>query len=77
MTPALRAEALRALEGLTPGARAVLDLRPVTYLASAGVHLVLELRSAAAARRTVLDVRTRPGSAAARVLELGGQLGRR
>ncbi|SFP70142.1 PAS domain S-box-containing protein [Geodermatophilus dictyosporus] len=77
VAPALRAEALRALEDLAPGARAVLDLRPVTYLASAGVHLVLELRSAAAARRAVLDVQTRPGSAAARVLELGGQLGRR
>ncbi|PRY47741.1 PAS domain S-box-containing protein [Geodermatophilus tzadiensis] len=77
VTPAMRAEALRALGDLTPGARAVLDLRPVTYLASAGVHLVLELRSAAAARRAVLDVRTEPGSAAERVLVLGGQLGRR
>ncbi|SDD40245.1 PAS domain S-box-containing protein [Geodermatophilus telluris] len=77
VAPALRAEGLRALEELPPGGRAVLDLRPVTYLASAGVHLVLELRSAAAARSGGLDVRTRPGSAAERVLELGAQLGRR
>ncbi|MGR7024703.1 SpoIIE family protein phosphatase [Geodermatophilus sp. URMC 62] len=71
VTPALRAEALRALEELPAGARAVLDLTPVTYLASAGVGLVLELQAAAAARRAVLQVRTRPGSAPARVLALG------
>jgi serine phosphatase RsbU (regulator of sigma subunit)/anti-sigma regulatory factor (Ser/Thr protein kinase)/ABC-type transporter Mla MlaB component len=71
VTPGLRAEALRALEALTAGARAVLDLTPVPYLASAGVGLVLELQAAAAARRAVLDVRTRPGSAPARVLTLG------
>ncbi|SNS76067.1 anti-anti-sigma factor [Geodermatophilus saharensis] len=69
---ALRAQALGALEDLPAGQRVVLDLRPVTYLASAGVGLVLELRDAVAARRSVLDVRTREGSAAARVLALGG-----
>jgi anti-anti-sigma factor len=72
VAPALRARALQALEDLPAGGRAVLDLRPVTYLASAGVGLVLELRAAAAARRAALDVRTREGSAPARALALGG-----
>ncbi|MBM7806715.1 PAS domain S-box-containing protein [Geodermatophilus bullaregiensis] len=71
VTPALRAEALRVLEELPAGAQAVLDLTTVPYLASAGVGLVLELQAAAAARRAVLDVRTAPGSAPARVLTLG------
>jgi anti-anti-sigma factor len=71
VAPGLRAQALRALEDLPAGQRVVLDLRPVTYLASAGVGLVLELRDAVAARRAVLDVRTREGSAAARALALG------
>jgi anti-anti-sigma factor len=70
--PALRAEALRVLEDLPEGGRVVLDLEPVGYLASAGVGLVLELRAVAAARHTVLDVRTRPGSAPARALALSG-----
>jgi anti-anti-sigma factor len=70
--PALRAEALRVLEDLPAGARVVLDLEPVGYLASAGVGLVLELRAVAAARHAVLDVRTRPDSAPARALALGG-----
>jgi anti-anti-sigma factor len=70
--PGLRAEALRALEDLAAGGRVVLDLDPVGYLASAGVGLVLELRAVAAARHAVLDVRTRPGSAPARALSLGG-----
>ncbi|MGY1653204.1 SpoIIE family protein phosphatase [Geodermatophilus sp. SYSU D01119] len=71
---ALRAEALRALEELPAGGRAVLDLRAVTYLASAGVGLALELRAAAAARRARLDLRTAEGSAPQRVLALGGVL---
>ncbi|MGY1697088.1 STAS domain-containing protein [Geodermatophilus sp. SYSU D00814] len=74
-TGGLRAQALGALEELEElpaGQRVVLDLRPVTYLASAGVGLVLELRDAATARRAALDVRTRAGSAPARVLALGG-----
>jgi anti-anti-sigma factor len=70
--PALRAEALRVLEDVPEGGRVVLDLEPVGYLASAGVGLVLELRAVAAARHTVLDVRTRPGSAPARALALSG-----
>ncbi|MGX5655091.1 SpoIIE family protein phosphatase [Geodermatophilus nigrescens] len=69
---ALRAEALRALEELPAGGRAVLDLREVTYLASAGVGLSLELRSADAARRGRLDIATAEGSAPRRVLALGG-----
>jgi anti-anti-sigma factor len=73
--PALRAEALRVLEDLPAGGRVVLDLEPVGYLASAGVGLVLELRAVAAARHAVLDVRTRPGSAPARALALGGVAG--
>ncbi len=71
VAPRLRAEALRVIDELPAGARAVLDLTPVPYLASAGVGLVLELQAAASARRAALDVRTRPGSAPARVLALG------
>ncbi|PWW22066.1 anti-anti-sigma factor [Geodermatophilus normandii] len=70
--PALRAEALRAIDGVPDGTRVLLDLEPVTYLASAGVGLVLELMRVATARRLVLRVRTREGSAPARVLALGG-----
>ncbi|MGY1667228.1 SpoIIE family protein phosphatase [Geodermatophilus sp. SYSU D00696] len=68
----LRAQALQALEDLPDGARVVLDLRPVTYLASAGVGLVLELCAAVTARHGEVDVRTRERSAPARVLALGG-----
>jgi len=71
-TPALRAEALRALDDVPEGARVLVDLEPVTYLASAGVGLVLELLRVATARRVVLRLRTREGSAPARVLTVAG-----
>ncbi|GAB3320778.1 hypothetical protein GCM10027451_41700 [Geodermatophilus aquaeductus] len=71
-TPALRAEALRALDGAPDGTRVLLDLDAVTYLASAGVGLALELLRVAGARRLVVRVRTREGSAPARVLALAG-----
>jgi anti-anti-sigma factor len=72
VAPALRAQALRALEDLPAGSRVELDLRQVTYLASAGVGLVLELRASVADRRAAVAVTVREGSAPARVLALGG-----
>ena len=72
VAPALRAQALRALEDLPAGRPVVLDLRPVTYLASAGVGLVLELRAWAAARGSTVAITVREGGAPARVLALGG-----
>ncbi|MGY1781660.1 SpoIIE family protein phosphatase [Geodermatophilus sp. SYSU D01036] len=71
-TPVLRDEALRALDGVAAGSRVVLDLRQVSYLASAGVGLVLELIRLAEQRRAVPAVRTAEGSAPARVLVLAG-----
>jgi anti-anti-sigma factor len=72
VAPALRARALQALEDLPAGTSVVLDLRPATYLASAGVGLALELRAWAAARRVPVAITVREGSAPARVLALGG-----
>ena len=71
----LRGDVLAAAtqEGSTQdGAETVLDLRAVSYLASAGVGLLLE--TAAAVRRAGSRVRldTVPGSAPDRVLRLSG-----
>jgi anti-anti-sigma factor len=54
------------------GATVVLDLRPTTYLASAGVGLVLQAVDAAAARGVRLTVVVAPGSPPARLLALAG-----
>ncbi|SFT91438.1 anti-anti-sigma factor [Geodermatophilus amargosae] len=70
--PGLRAEALRALDEIPGGTRVLVDLEAVTYLASAGVGLLLELLRVASARSVVVRVRTREGSAPARVLALAG-----
>ncbi|GLZ44448.1 hypothetical protein Acsp06_06330 [Actinomycetospora sp. NBRC 106375] len=63
---------------LGAAARLEIDLRGVGYLASAGVGLVLEALQAVRGRGGSADVRTTPGSAPARVLELalptGGRL---
>jgi anti-anti-sigma regulatory factor len=50
----------------------VLDLERTTYLASAGVGMILQLAVEAAARRLQLHLRTVPGTPPARVLELAG-----
>jgi anti-anti-sigma factor len=57
---------------LPPGAAAALDLRSTSYLASAGVHLVLQALADARARDIDLVVLTAPGSAPARLLALAG-----
>jgi anti-anti-sigma factor len=54
------------------GASVVLDLRPTTYLASAGVGLILQAVDAAAARGVRLTVAVTPGSPPARLLSLAG-----
>jgi anti-anti-sigma regulatory factor len=48
------------------------DLTRTSYLASAGVGLLLETAAAARERRIALRVRTRPGSVPARILALTG-----
>ncbi|WP_433787664.1 SpoIIE family protein phosphatase [Actinomycetospora sp. CA-101289] len=58
------------LEAVAASARVVLDLRAVGHLASAGVGLVLEALQRARGRGAAADLRTQPGSAAARVLAL-------
>jgi anti-anti-sigma factor len=60
------------LAALAPGTELVLDLRPTSYLASAGVHLALQARAEAAARGVHVTVLTAPGSAPARLLGLAG-----
>jgi anti-anti-sigma factor len=62
----------RRLDQLTPGVPVVLDLRPTTYLASAGVGMVLEARARALARGNPFRVRTAPGSPPDRILALTG-----
>lgn len=69
---ALRDRLLHRLSGLPAGSGVVVDLGPATYLASAGVGLLLEARAAAAGRGVGLRVRTRPGSAPERILVLAG-----
>ncbi|MGY1770020.1 SpoIIE family protein phosphatase [Blastococcus sp. SYSU D00813] len=55
-----------------PSVEAVLDLRPVSYLASAGVGLLLEVAAAARAAGGRARVRVTAGSAPERVLRLSG-----
>jgi anti-anti-sigma factor len=62
----------RRLAELTAGVPVVLDLRPTTYLASAGVGMVLEAHARAAARGLPFRVRTAAGSAPERVLTVAG-----
>jgi anti-anti-sigma factor len=69
---ALRDRLLRRIADLPAGGAAVVDLGPATYLASAGVGLLLEARAAAVDRGVDLRVRTRPGSAPERILLLAG-----
>jgi anti-anti-sigma factor len=60
---------LRELPRRTP---VLLDLSPTSYLASAGVGMVLELRARAAELGLTLRVRTEPGSPPDRILTLAG-----
>jgi len=65
--------ALSSRLGVLPaGASAVLDLGPTSYLASAGVGMVLQVLAEAADRGVTLRVRTAPGTPPARVLALAG-----
>ncbi|HWN27546.1 MAG TPA: SpoIIE family protein phosphatase [Actinomycetospora sp.] len=58
------------LEVMEAGPRVVLDLRGVGHLASAGIGLVLEALQRARGRGAAADLRTLPGSPAARALAL-------
>jgi anti-anti-sigma factor len=71
-TAAVREALLAALRGVPHGATAELDLTPTTYLASAGVGMVLQLIGEAAARGIELRLRSPEGSATARVFALTG-----
>jgi len=67
-----RADLLARLAALSSGAQFVLDLRPTTYLPSAGIGLLLELMAAARARGVDLRVLTEPDGLAARAFALAG-----
>ena len=62
----------RRLGELAPGVPVVLDLGPTSYLASAGVGLVLEAQALAAAIGVPFRVRTAAGSPPRRILDLAG-----
>jgi anti-anti-sigma regulatory factor len=63
---------LRCVDRLPPGSAAVLDLGATTYLASAGVGMVLEALARAGDAGVGLRLRTRDGTAPARILDLAG-----
>ena len=69
---AVRGALLAALGQLPHGASAELDLAPTSYLASAGVGMILQVMSEAAERGIELRLRSPEGSATARVLGLAG-----
>ncbi len=62
----------RRLGELAPGVPVVLDLGPTSYLASAGVGLVLEAQALATAIGVPFRVRTAAGSPPRRILDLAG-----
>jgi anti-anti-sigma factor len=66
------AQLARRLAEVEPGVPVVLDLRTTSYLASAGVGVVLEARARAEARGVPFRVRTAPGSPPERILALTG-----
>ncbi|MGD9529198.1 MAG: SpoIIE family protein phosphatase [Pseudonocardia sp.] len=73
LRPRLLARIEAAAERIEPAARALmLDLDGITYLASAGLGVLLEVVALARERGVTLGLRTRPGGIAARVLELAG-----
>jgi anti-anti-sigma factor len=65
-------EALRARVGDAPDGEVTVDLRDVGYLASAGVGLLLELRSDLQRLGTRVSFVVQPGSVPARVLAISG-----
>ena len=62
----------RRLGELAPGVPVVLDLSPTSYLASAGVGMVLEVQALATAIGVPFRVRTAAGSPPRRILDLAG-----
>jgi anti-anti-sigma factor len=71
-TGAVGERLFRRLAELPAGVPVVLDLRATTYLASAGVGMVLEARAKAAAGAVPVRVVTAAGSAPDRILALAG-----
>jgi anti-anti-sigma factor len=68
----LRPDLLALLAAATPGEEVHLDLDGATYLASAGVGMLVDLVARASARRVRLVLDAAPGTPAARVLDLAG-----
>jgi anti-anti-sigma regulatory factor len=69
------ADLLRRIAALDSGVPVVLDLRPTSYLASAGVGMVLRVRAGAEETGVPFRVLTAPGSPPERILELAGLTG--
>ncbi|MGK5112562.1 SpoIIE family protein phosphatase [Geodermatophilus sp. CPCC 205506] len=68
----LGAELAHCLSGLPRGSSATLDLRSTTYLASAGIGMVLQLLARAGDADVRLGVQTQHGTPPARILALAG-----
>jgi anti-anti-sigma factor len=71
-TAGVREALVTALEQLPPGATAELDLTSTSYLASAGVGMILQLVGETGERGIDLRLRSPEGSATARVFALTG-----
>jgi anti-anti-sigma factor len=69
---AVRAELFGQVAGLPDGGRLTLDLRPTTYLPSAGIGLLLEVLQHARARGIDLRILTDPAGLPARAFALAG-----
>ena len=69
---AVRADLFAHLAELADGARLTVDLRPTTYLPSAGIGLLIEVMEHARARGVDLRVLTEPGGMPARAFALAG-----
>jgi anti-anti-sigma factor len=69
---ALRAELLERIDSAPPASTIEIDLRATTYIASAGVALLVHLAERARGRGHRVVALVEPGSAAARVLALTG-----
>ncbi|MFW3171716.1 SpoIIE family protein phosphatase [Geodermatophilus sp. CPCC 206100] len=68
----LRQQLARCLEGVPRGSSATLDLRSTTYLASAGIGVVLQALAQAGDAGVRLRVQTEQGTPPARILALAG-----
>ena len=69
---AVRADLFGQLAVLPDGGRLTLDLRPTTYLPSAGIGLLLEVLEHARARGIDLRILTEPAGLPARAFALAG-----